>query len=139
MTEGPWESIDGIGGPDVAEFGDLLVVRQCQRTQIDVACMLAGLRSKSPSGSSATALPAEARLHATLDNATSIEFSGTPLRDVISYISEIHKVPILFDSAGWRKRELPAMRKSRWSSTASSLHSAFRCCWRTSTTSSWMS
>jgi hypothetical protein len=51
MTEGPWESIDGRGGT-VAEFGDLLVVKQCQRTQIDVACTLAGT-GNAPSASSA--------------------------------------------------------------------------------------
>jgi len=97
MTEGPWESIDGIGGPDVAEFGDLLVVRQCQRTQIDVACTLAGLRSKAPIRVVGS-LPAEAKIHAALDSLTTIEFNGTPLRDVITYVSEMHDIPILLDT-----------------------------------------
>jgi type II secretory pathway component GspD/PulD (secretin) len=95
MTEGPWATIDGTGG-SIAEFGDLLVVHQCQRTQIDVACFLAGLRSKAPVRLVGN-LPADAKIRAALDESTSIEFTGTPLRDVISYVSEIHHIPILFD------------------------------------------
>jgi len=41
----------------------------------------------------------EQRIHEALDSSTSIEFTGTPLRDVISYISEIHDIPILLDTA----------------------------------------
>lgn len=95
MTEGPWEGVDGRGGT-IAEFGDLLVVKQSQRTQIDVACTLAGLRSKAPVRLIGN-LPADSRIRAALDEATSIEFTGTPLRDVISYIAEVHDIPILLD------------------------------------------
>ncbi|MBL8851427.1 MAG: hypothetical protein JNG89_17215 [Planctomycetaceae bacterium] len=39
----------------------------------------------------------EERIYNALDSSTNIEFSGTPLRDVISYISELHDIPILLD------------------------------------------
>ena len=44
-------------------------------------------------------LPVHARFRAALEASTSIEFYGTPLRDVISFIAEIHKLPVVLDTA----------------------------------------
>ena len=88
MTEGPWESVDGMGGT-VAEFGDLLVVKQCERTHIDIACTLAGLRSKHREARVGE-LEQHAGLYAALEQPTELQFTGTPLREVVNYISEIH-------------------------------------------------
>lgn len=41
----------------------------------------------------------EERIYKALDSSTDIEFTGTALRDVISYIGEIHDIPILLDTA----------------------------------------
>lgn len=41
----------------------------------------------------------EERIYKALDKSTDIEFTGTALRDVITYISEIHDIPILMDTA----------------------------------------
>lgn len=96
MTDGPWEDIDGVGG-NIGVFGDLLVAKQCQRTQVDVACTLAGLRSKAPLRLVGE-LPVHAKLHAALDMPINIEFTGTALRDVITYVAEISGQPFVMDT-----------------------------------------
>ncbi|MBL8851384.1 MAG: hypothetical protein JNG89_17000 [Planctomycetaceae bacterium] len=96
-TEGPWEPIDGIGGT-VSGYGDLLVVKQCQRTQLDVACTLAALRTRGLVRTVGV-LQSHYRIGEALDSPTSIEFAGTPVRDVISYISEMHDIPVVLDTS----------------------------------------
>ena len=96
MTEGPWESIDGIGGT-IAAFGDLLVAKQSQKTQTDIACTLAGLRSTHREAR-VVELEQHAPLYAVLDEPIQMQFLGTPLREVVDFIAEIHKVPIFLDA-----------------------------------------
>ncbi|QDU38312.1 hypothetical protein Mal4_26390 [Maioricimonas rarisocia] len=43
--------------------------------------------------------PNEQRIYEQLDAITEIEFQGSPLSDVVTYISELHNIPILLDEA----------------------------------------
>lgn len=44
--------------------------------------------------------PAEERIAAALDEQTNIEFVETPLTDAMTFLSDLHSIPIVFDRAG---------------------------------------
>ncbi|MBL8851383.1 MAG: hypothetical protein JNG89_16995 [Planctomycetaceae bacterium] len=97
LTAGPWEKTDGLGGV-VSDFGDLLIVRNSERSLAEAECVLAGLRS--PSRVRWIGEPEmHARLYAALDEKTDIDLSDASLRDAVAYLSEQHHIPMGIDVA----------------------------------------
>ncbi len=71
------------------------------RTTLSLSCFLMATQSvaaydwvKSPHDNN----PAVARIEAALDENTKIDFIEVPLQDVIDYLSDLHKTPIVIDT-----------------------------------------
>lgn len=87
-----WENNGGTG--TIRPLADVLVVAQGQAAHADLARLLATLRkvyAGKPPDDPYTAI------RKALDEKTQIEFVETPLTDVIKYLSDKHKVPIVLD------------------------------------------
>lgn len=94
-TSGSWFHCDGIGG-NPAEFGDVLLVKQSQRVQREVAALLVALRT--PGRERQVGAPSIHReLEQRLERSVTLEFDDVPLSAVVDHLSQEYGLRIAID------------------------------------------
>ena len=95
-ASGPWFDLDGVGGT-LEIFRDVLVVRQCHRMQREVAGLLDAIRAR---GRERRAIepPSHAELERRLDQIVPVEFSETPLSEVVEQLNLEHGLRLQIDA-----------------------------------------
>jgi hypothetical protein len=90
-----WEENNGVAA--TALVGETVVVRQPFHAQRLIARMLAAIEQQQPLALLATCSGRD-QLEAALHKPTSVEFTEVPLTEALSFLSELHSVPILMDT-----------------------------------------
>tara|TARA_R110002072_G_scaffold303121_1_gene494551 strand:- start:81065 stop:83176 length:2112 start_codon:yes stop_codon:yes gene_type:complete len=96
MTSGHWMNIDGNGGT-LALVGDVLTIRQNWQTHREIELLLAAIlrhEKELPICYPESALRLASRIEQRIED---IDFSDTPLSDVVAYLSEAAEVRIRID------------------------------------------
>ncbi|MDB5348206.1 MAG: hypothetical protein JWP89_6583 [Schlesneria sp.] len=89
-----WEENNGVAA--TALVGETVIVRQPYHTQRLIARMLAAIEQQQPLTLLATCSGRD-QLEAALRKPTTVEFSDVPLNETLSFLSELHAIPILLD------------------------------------------
>jgi hypothetical protein len=85
-----------LGTATIQQLPGALMIRHNRRTHGRIERLLAELRGVL-SGRRPSPSPERRRLHSELDNATTLDFFDTPLRDAMRQLAALHEIPILID------------------------------------------
>lgn len=94
LATNEWETENGASA--TALVGETVVVRQPCHTQRLIARMLAAIEQQQPLARLATCSGRD-QLEAALRKPTTVDFSDVPLNEALSFLSELHAIPILLD------------------------------------------
>ncbi len=94
-----WVDMGGPGGIVALTAGGkpMPVITHTARVQREVSCLLRSLAAPDGRAKDDKVLAAEARIEQALEQTTECNFSKTPLRDAVRFLSQSHGIPILID------------------------------------------